>query len=306
MNDQLFNELKQKYDQLLMEEFERNTYYKISCRWMLGVLLGVIGIMFTFLFANSYLMLLVPLGVIIVCIILAVFYGIKGSGGDRFAEKYMTTIVADLLSQFYTDVNCCSTVHNSIVQHEAFTKYTESCFEKSFDMIRCSSKSTMKYNGYDLTIYDLCTIDAVGENEAEEIIFKGLFGVMKLNHSINGKIFVNKNNQNYDQLEKVNVDYISFDKEFKVLASDKVKAMQLLTHDVMEKILDITNSKSKFEFRIIDDKLYCRVFNDNTFNHDGKELFDRKELNNDYINAKLFRDIMDIIEESVTDNNIIG
>jgi hypothetical protein len=104
------------------------------------------------------------------------------------------------------------------------------------------------------------------------------------------------------------MDSVTFSKEFNVLASDKVLAMQLLTHDIMDKLLALANSldKIRFEFRIVNDKMYFRIFNHNTWNHDGKELFDRKELDNDYINAKLFRDIMDIIEESVTDNNIIG
>ena len=83
--------------------------------------------------------------------------------------------------------------------------------------------------------------------------------------------------------------------------------MQLLTHDVMDKILEYSEQyKTKFEFRILDDKLYFRLFNNNTFTNQSKEVISRSELENDYHNLRLFRDITDIVETSAKENGLLN
>ena len=62
--------------------------------------------------------------------------------------------------------------------------------------------------------------------------------------------------------------------------------------------------KINYEFRIMNDKLYYRIFNYNTFTNGSKEAINRAELENDYNNVKLFIDILNIVEKSVYDNSI--
>lgn len=55
------------------------------------------------------------------------------------------------------------------------------------------------------------------------------------------------------------MDSSEFEKYFDVIADDKIQAMQILTSDVMDKMLDfIKTSKIKYELTIRDDKLYIR------------------------------------------------
>ncbi len=316
MNDQLFNELKQKYEKELNEDYEKYSNYKKAGGWVAGIILGFIFTIWAFMFTSisgfgSPLIALLPLGLIVLSIYKLIVYGKKGKGGSHFNEYYMKTVIQDLLSTLYTDVNCYTLFENPDLRKAAREIYNESGFDKSYDIFHCFSEINMKYKDRDLDVYDIHTLEESTDsdgNTTTTTTFIGLYGIMSLKHNFNAEIHVNRRGHNYNRIEKVNMDSVTFSKEFNVLASDKVLAMQLLTHDIMDKLLALANSldKIRFEFRIVNDKMYFRIFNHNTWNHDGKELFDRKELDNDYINAKLFRDIMDIIEESVTDNNIIG
>jgi len=315
MNDQLFNELKQKYESELREDYEKYSNYRKAGGWVVGIIFGFIFSIWILMFTGisgfgSPILILLPIGLLVVSVYKLISYGKKGKGGSHFNEYYMKTVIQDILSRLYTDVNCYTLFENPDLRMAARDVYNESGFDRSYDSFHCYSEINMKYDGRDLAVYDLHTEERQEDSDGDTTYvttFKGLYGIMTLKHNFNAEIHVDKRGFNYNRIDKVNMDSVNFNKEFKVLASDKVLAMQLLTHDVMDRILELANSigKIKFEFRILNDKMYFRIFNYNTFNHDGKELFDRNELDNDYINAKLFRDIMDIIEKSVTDNNII-
>lgn len=316
MDDKLFNELKQKYDEVLKEDFEKYKNYKKVGGWLAGLIFGFIFTIWALMFTGisgfgSPLIALIPLALIVVSVYKLISYGKKSKGGANFNDKYISTVIVDLLSHFYSDVNYDGNIRDLQFRKDVRDEYNESGFDKSYDIFHCYSKLTMKYNERNLAIYDIHTLEESTDsdgNTTTTTTFKGLYGVMNLKHNFNAEIQINKRGFNYNRIDKVNIDSVNFSKEFKVLSSDKVLAMQILTHDVMDEILDLVNrcGKIKFEFRIVNDKMYFRIFNVNTFAHEGKELMDRNELNNDYINVKLFKDITDIVEKSVTDNNIIG
>ncbi len=309
MSDELFERIKTKYNESLKKDFEKHNYYRKACRWLVGLLIGIVMLAVFFVLFENFLLLLLPLGLMIVSIFQAIYYGRKGSEGTLFNEYYMKTVIQEILLELFTDVDCYTLFENPDLEEEIGEIYNESGFDKSYEIIRCYSEINMKHNDYDLAVYDIHTLkentDSNG-NTTTVTTFKGLYGIMDIKYDFNGEIHVNKRGLNYNKLERVNIDSVTFGKEFKVLASDKVLAMQLLTHDVMDKLIEIVNSigNIKFEFRIINDKMYFRIFSYNTWNHDGKELFDRKEVDNDYINAKLIRDIVDTVGKSITDNGI--
>ena len=62
-----------------------------------------------------------------------------------------------------------------------------------------------------------------------------------------GRVQTNRKGKIYHDVVQTEMDSVDFNKEFKFYASDKVLAMQLLTHDVMDKILNIVK---KYKFNI--------------------------------------------------------
>ena len=81
------------------------------------------------------------------------------------------------------------------------------------------------------------------------------------------------------------MDSQEFEKMFDVSATDKIKAMQLLTSDVMADLIDFKNSSNKqFELTIRGNKLYFRFHCGNVFERAAfKDYLDFKTLN-DYFN----------------------
>lgn len=66
--------------------------------------------------------------------------------------------------------------------------------------------------------------------------------------------------------KKIEMDSTEFEKYFDVYADDKIQAMQVLTSDVMEEMMEfIKESKIKFEFTIKKDKFYIRFWTDEMF-----------------------------------------
>lgn len=95
-------------------------------------------------------------------------------------------------------------------------------------------------------------------NETTETttIFNGLFGKINLSKSINTTIYVTREYGFFDE-QKLEMDSYEFEKAFSVYAENKITAMQLLTSDVQEDILELYN-KYKIDFNIIirNDKMY--------------------------------------------------
>ena len=95
-------------------------------------------------------------------------------------------------------------------------------------------------------------------NETTETttIFNGLFGKINLSKSINTTIYVTREYGFFDE-QKLEMDSYEFEKAFSVYAENKITAMQLLTSDVQEDILELYN-KYKIDFNIIirNNKMY--------------------------------------------------
>lgn len=91
-------------------------------------------------------------------------------------------------------------------------------------------------------------------------IFHGLFAVIELDRYIPEKIKIRKNEISlFNSKEKVEMDSSEFEKIFNVYAIDKIKAMQLLTSDVMEMFINFKEeSKIVPEITIKNNNLFIR------------------------------------------------
>ncbi len=143
--------------------------------------------------------------------------------------------------------------------------YQEGGFEH-FDSYLSEDLIMGNIDGYDIMLAEILTkdesIDSEG-NRTTSIVFQGLFGMSKLNKVYNGmmKIHADKGlfGKVFQDKKRIEMDSSEFEKYFDVIADDKVQAMQILTSDIMDKMLDfMKNSKIKYELTIRNDKLYIR------------------------------------------------
>jgi hypothetical protein len=162
--------------------------------------------------------------------------------------------------------------------------------------------------------------------------FKGVVGKIKLNKNIEGSFAISF----YDDdgaKKDFKIDDNEFNSYYNIYVDDnnKVKAMEILTPDVMQKILDkVKATKRYFDFGIEDDVLYFRIYHSLTsfVEIDGNSIQDndsiiylldkddeaidnnstkenRKLLLKEYYNYLLeIKDIIDLLTDIVNKSNV--
>lgn len=147
--------------------------------------------------------------------------------------------------------------------------YTESAFE-NFDRYHSEDLIMGNIDGHNMMIAEVHTereyetTDDDGHTETRyETVFHGLFGVSELDKAYNGmvKIHADKGlfSKVHDNRNRIEMDSSEFEKHFDVMADDKIQAMQILTSDIMDLMLNfLKDSKIKFELTIRNNKLYIR------------------------------------------------
>ena len=120
-------------------------------------------------------------------------------------------------------------------------------------------------------------------------VFSGLFAEITLNKNTGLDLFVHSDKGFFGKIFKssnrIEMDSQEFEKLFDVSATDKIKAMQLLTSDIMADLIDFkSKSKKTFELTIRGNKLYFRFHCGNVFERAAfKDYLDFNTLN-DYFN----------------------
>ncbi len=135
-----------------------------------------------------------------------------------------------------------------------------------------------------------------------DTLFRGLFSIVKLPKSFPSIVTILSDKANVRKIfpdnETLKIDSIEFEKHFNIFTKNKILAMQLLTSDIMDSILDFkTQNNSIFEIVIKDSFAYIRIHCDDMFEANlSKNAFDYDTLYTYYkyldficeINKKIF------------------
>ena len=304
MNDKLFQDIKKKYENELAKDYEKVLLKRKSGAFgFLGFLCIFIII---FLVCSSHLnpIVMLVLGFLaVIMFVLAFRYARKGLNELVFLERYLSNVVKD--------------VANSVFSKATFTLkdpynsenlYEMSGFEEDYDVYDHEITADFKYDNRDIKVFKIVTEVREADDDGTvhyETSFAGLFGVMEMNYLLEGEVDVNYDGDNPKSFPKVNMDSVTFNKKYRVYASDKVLAMQLLTHDVMDEILKLAAmEKNYLEFRIVENKIYFRMSDYEVFANNSKEAINKKELDKDYKSLVMMKNLIDIIEKAMKDNGL--
>lgn len=118
-----------------------------------------------------------------------------------------------------------------------------------------------------LTIKEETYRDSNGNIRTREITkFRGLFAKIEMDKSINSELRIGQNGGMLMQKDRLEMDSSQFEKYFDVKASNKIIGMQLLTADVMEKLIEFRNKTNmKYDISINNNNLYLRFHCGNMF-----------------------------------------
>lgn len=146
--------------------------------------------------------------------------------------------------------------------------YTMSNFDTSFneffseDQIYGTLENGVKIRASEVATYIVNktkeTDGTVKEDRTET--YRGMYGVVKMPYNITSRIYVSNDSitKRYSE-NRIEIDSAEFEKYYDCMAEEKVRALRILTSDVIEKFNDIRrNSKFGFELKIEDDMIYFR------------------------------------------------
>lgn len=146
--------------------------------------------------------------------------------------------------------------------------YTMSNFDNSFNEFFSEDQiyGTLE-NGTKIRIAQITTAivhitennDGTTKNDRTET-FRGMYGTINLPYNMTTKIYIANDSitKRYSE-DRIEVDSAEFEKYYDCMASEKVRALRILTSDLIEKFNEIRrNSKFGFELKLEDDKIYFR------------------------------------------------
>lgn len=206
---------------------------------------------------------------------LAICEKIVQRGGKSKIEKYKmdfkTKIVGTMIKSFeeqleYTPKNGLSMTEFYEAEFEKFDKYY------SEDLIHGTLKNNCKFEMAEVLTEDEYT-DEDGGTKYSKILFSGLFAKMETPKPFNTLLYIRKDKKDKSLLSKVlswklpfdklriQLDSQEFEKIFDVYASDHIIAMQLLTADVMQELIQFYNEMGiDYELTIKKNCLYIRFW----------------------------------------------
>lgn len=90
--------------------------------------------------------------------------------------------------------------------------------------------------------------------------YRGMYGIIKMPHNITSRIYIANDSitKRYSE-NRIELDSAEFEKYYDCMSDEKVRALRVLTSEVIEKFNDIRrNSKFGFELKVEDDMIYFR------------------------------------------------
>ena len=301
--DEIEKKYKGQFDEKLKEAEKNGKVNPMALRIFLVILAIGLIVQVSLLLSGDFENVATVMVVLLVAFVgLVIVYCKKDKidKSDIYNAEYCQLVVKEVLGVVFNNIQCevdPINPNNKVI-------YDEANFDKKYSIIKFNSAWSMNYGNHVFRIFDVLTeIPSNSKENNYKTLFKGLFGVITLSHNFNCEIIVNSESETHGKSELINIDSLDFDKTFNVYTNNKQAAMQLLTHDVMDKLLNMKNRGFKFEFRIINDKLYCR-FDHLSFDNRAVFAVERRMLETHYWSAMVFIELMNIVEKAIYDNSL--
>lgn len=237
--------------------------------------------------------------VVIFSVIAAVIYISKTSKNTFYNMAYKQFVIDNFIEEYDTNLEYR---HNSGISSDIYRMGEFENFDRYYSEDYISGKLNNKRN---ILLSEVKTLREERDNEGKKyyiIAFHGLFARINLDKIIDSTTKIRRNTfKLIDRTDNLSMDSGEFERIFDVYSDGKIDAMQILTLDTMQQIIDFTN-KTKLipEFTIKENDLYIR------FNMG--DIFEVNILKSgvDYETLKKYFDILNFIEV-ITDeisNNI--
>ncbi len=221
------------------------------------IILLIIDALILYKIRTFSLFVIMPIFIIDIFIYIISQIATNGEDIEQFNNDYKEKFVNKMLENFIEELDYIP------LKSLSRNVFDEAKYGGSYNKYYSDDYFEGKINNQKIVMADLNVQEEIKKkdkdgNETTETttIFNGLFGKINLSKSINTTIYVTREYGFFDE-QKLEMDSYEFEKAFSIYAENKITAMQLLTSDVQEDILELYN-KYKIDFNIIirNDKMY--------------------------------------------------
>ena len=204
----------------------------------------------------------------------------------KYNSVYKTKVVEKIIKNFFDEVDY-------IPEKPLPSKiYDEGKYDENYNRYYSDDYVDAKLdNKYDLkmaevkTVYETTYTDSDGHTHTDRVTrFHGLFIKIKIDKSIKNNLTI-KQNGTIQKKERLEMDSSEFEKYFDVSSNNDIIGMQILTHDVMELLLEYRKYlKCPFDICIYEDIVYIRIHCGTMFEAtiSSKVLIDREKTEEYY------------------------
>ncbi len=257
-----------------LEELRKKTRNGITTVILISIIVGIILTIIT----RSIFM-------IFLAIIISIFYIALSKNNKNYRTMFKEKIIKSFVKEYSDSLEFYPTKGISeMTYRQAKFEYYERYHSE--DLITGTLEG-----GYAINMAEVQTeteeTDSDG-NRTTYTVFHGLFAEIGLDKMINSDIRIRRDGMSlFNKKDKIEMDSGEFEKKFNVYSTDKIIAMQLLTSDIMDMLLDF-KEKNKItpEITIEGNKFYIRFATGSVF--EAKLM--KKAL--DYDTLKRYYDII--------------
>lgn len=175
---------------------------------------------------------------------------------QKYQERYKEVVVKNFIETLYGNLKYKNEVNNELQKYYADAQFDGRRYLKFISNDYISGR----VNGTWIEMSDVILQTQKRHSKYMITIHNCLFSFSKINKNILGEIRI-KNNKNINILKnnKIELDSPEFEKYFDVFGDSRILAMEILTHDIMEEMIEFyDNIGLDFEIVIKENRIYIK------------------------------------------------
>ena len=265
--NEIFTEIVQETNDFFVELAKRQNRTMI-----LSIFIGLAICIFLYKTGAEY-----HTGLIFLLFLIIVFLGIV-INNTLYRNKYKEEIIGRFVKKYEPNLRY-------LPKGRVVTKndYYMSGFDKHWNELECEDGIQGKLE--DGSIFRLSQITVINrlktyvngyeEQTEKQTIFKGTFAVIELSKPINNIIeLIGNARRNRFNKDRIEVDSEEFEKEYDLMAEDRIHALRIFTPDIIERLIGVKyRTKADFRVKIVDSRIFIRINNGDIFepiSYEGK------------------------------------
>ena len=236
-----------------------------------------------------------------------IIMGISNIGlNNQYNNLYKEKVIDNLLKNFFNDVDY---IPKKQMPHEI---YKEPKYEGYYNEYNSDDyMDGMIDEKYQIKMTDIKTVDVETSTDSDghttttrTTVFSGLFAKINIEKSIQNELRI-KQNRTIFKKNKLEMDSEEFEKYFDVSSINQIIGMQILTHDIMDLLIEYRIKLERpFDIVIKDNIMYIRLHIGSMFEvkFNKNEFIDKESLKKYYEMVKfiyeLSKEMIKVVEDT--------